>query len=79
MLSSKLASLCPYRAGRVKQWWLSPLIPALRRQRQQDHCEFEASMVYRVSYTAARGTQRNPDSKRGHVWNLGPEIFIEGQ
>ena len=26
-----------------------PVIPTLRRQRQADLCEFEASMVYRVS------------------------------
>ena len=23
------------------QWWRTPLIPALRRQRQEDLCEFE--------------------------------------
>ena len=28
--------------------WPMPLIPALRRQRQADVCEFEASLVYRV-------------------------------
>lgn len=26
-----------------------PLIPALRMQRQVDHCELEAILVYRVS------------------------------
>ena len=26
-----------------------PLIPALQRQRQADLCEFEASLIYRVS------------------------------
>jgi hypothetical protein len=40
-----------------------PLIPALRRQRQADLCEFEASLVYRSSSTTAKATQRNPVSK----------------
>jgi hypothetical protein len=30
------------------QWWCKPLIPALRRQRQADLCEFKASIVCRV-------------------------------
>ena len=30
-------------------WWRTPLIPALKRQRQVDLCEFEASLGYRVS------------------------------
>jgi hypothetical protein len=37
-----------------------PLVPALGRQRQEDLCEFEASLVYRVSPRTARATQRNP-------------------
>ena len=28
--------------------WHTPLIPALRKQRQTDFCDFEASLVYRV-------------------------------
>jgi hypothetical protein len=43
----------------VRQWWRSPLIPALRRQRQADF-----SLVYRVSCRTARDTQRNPVSKK---------------
>ena len=35
---------------------IMPLIPALRRQRQIDLCEFKASLVYRVSSR----TERNP-------------------
>ena len=31
-----------------------PLIPALRWHRQEDLCEFKASLVYRVSIGAAR-------------------------
>ena len=41
-----------------------PLIPALRRQRQVDHYEFEASLVYRVSPRTTKATQRNPVSKK---------------
>ena len=36
-----------------------PLIPALGRQRQVDICEFEASLVYKVSPRTARALQRN--------------------
>ena len=35
-------------------------MPVLRRQRQVDLCEFEASSVYRENSRAARATQRNP-------------------
>jgi hypothetical protein len=38
-----------------------PLIPALIRQRQADLCEFEASLLYRLSSRMTRAvTQRNP-------------------
>jgi hypothetical protein len=47
--------------GRV--WWHTPLIPALRRQRQWIS-EFKASLVYKVSYKTARATQRNPVSRK---------------
>ena len=36
-----------------------PLIPALRRQRQMDLCEFETSLVYKVRSRTARATKRN--------------------
>ena len=50
------------------------LIPALRRQRQTDVCEFKASQVYRASSRTARATQRNPviqtllPTKEDMVW-----------
>ena len=44
----------------ARQWWHRPLIPALGRQKIS---EFEASLVYRVSYRTARATQRTPVSK----------------
>lgn len=37
-----------------------PLIPALRRERQTDLCEFAASLVYRSTF---RTIQTNPVSK----------------
>ena len=49
--------------GSSRMWWRRPLIPALRRQRQADLCEFEASLVYRVSSCVVWETQRNPVSK----------------
>ena len=37
-----------------------PLSPALRRQKQVDFCEFEISLVYRMSSrTDPKATQRN--------------------
>jgi hypothetical protein len=44
-----------------RAWWHTPLIPALRRQRQrQVDSEFKASLVYRVSSRTARAIKRNP-------------------
>jgi hypothetical protein len=40
------------------------LIPALRRQRQTDPCEFKVSLVYRLGFRTARTVQRNPVSKK---------------
>jgi hypothetical protein len=44
-------------AGR---WWHTPLIPALRRGRKVDLCEFKTSLVYSSSSRTARNTQRQP-------------------
>jgi len=41
-------------------WWPTPLILDLRKQRQADPCEFEASLVYRVSSRTARALKRDP-------------------
>jgi hypothetical protein len=35
-------------------------MPALGRQRQVDLCEFEASLVYRVSSKTTKATQKDP-------------------
>jgi hypothetical protein len=37
-------------------WWCTPIFPALGRQRQEDLCEFEASLDYIVSSRTARAT-----------------------
>jgi hypothetical protein len=41
-----------------------PLIPALRRQRQVDHCEFKASMVYIVISISKRKKKKKRKKKR---------------
>ena len=40
----------------------TPLISALKRQRQADFCEFKASLVHRTGFRSTRATQRNPVS-----------------
>ena len=54
--------------------WHTPLTPALERQRQADLCEFEGSLVYRVSSRTVRASQRNPvlrkpTNKQKHLKN----------
>jgi hypothetical protein len=36
--------------------WCTPLIPALKRQRQEEVCELGSSLVYIASYRTARNT-----------------------
>ena len=35
-----------HNRGRNGVWWCTPLTPALRRQKQVDLCEIEASQIY---------------------------------
>ena len=44
-------------------WWSRPLNPGLKKQRQEDLCEFEDTVVYKVNSGTARVTQRNPGWK----------------
>lgn len=66
----------------MRVWWLVPLIPASGRWRQADLCEYEASLVYKVSTRRARATQRNPGSKKkgGGGWRgqKGLERWLSG-
>jgi hypothetical protein len=53
---------------RIVNWvlWRMPLIPSLRRQRQEIS-ELEASLVYRASSRPTRATQRNSVSKNPKI------------
>ena len=44
------------------------LMPALRRQRQADLYDFEASLLYIVSFKAAKNMQRDPAQKVDGGW-----------
>lgn len=43
----------------AQQWRHMPFIPALERQKQQDLCQFNANLVYRVNSRVAKATERN--------------------
>jgi hypothetical protein len=64
---SQLASLQSDTDSKSKvdsQWWrYTLLIPALKRQRQMDFCEFEASLVYRAGSRTPNATQKNCHEK----------------
>ena len=42
------------------QWWGTPLVPAVGRQRQENLCEFEASLGYSASYRTAKTADHLP-------------------
>ena len=52
----------PENQNSGQAWWRTP--PALGRQRQVDLCEFEASLVYRVSIKPANGYTVRPYVKQ---------------
>ena len=45
-----------------------PLIPALRRQRQEDLCELEISLVYRVSSRMVKAILEDTEKYR-LIWD----------
>jgi hypothetical protein len=45
-------------------WWYTLLTPALRRQRQADVCEFEASLVYIVSFRTSQWYEETLSQKK---------------
>ena len=51
-----------------------PLIPALKRHRQVNLCEFKDSLVYRGSSRTTRATQRNPVSKK-EIYKVDKMVF----
>ena len=60
-------------------WWCTPLTPALRRQRQADLYEFEASLVYIVSSRTVRAvTHRNPVLKTTTTKSLKTKNLVTG-
>ena len=53
-----MASKAAHKAqGLARQWWRTPLILALGRQRQTDLFEFKASLVYIASSRPTRVIQ----------------------
>jgi hypothetical protein len=56
-------------------WCHKPLIPALKRERQSDLCEFKVSLVYSMNSRTARAvTQRNPPNSL-HPQNCDKMLF----
>ena len=52
-------------------WWCTPLMPALRRQRQVEPWEFQASLVYVVSSRASQGYTGPQDNEKGEGLDSG--------
>jgi hypothetical protein len=57
-------------------WWLTLLIPAFKRQRQVDLCEFEASLVYKMSSRTARAVIEEKPTVGGRWWGEGSLGFL---
>lgn len=52
---------------------------ALGRQRQEDVCEFEASLIYRASSRTSRATQRDLVSKQQQTIQVGVKPFLRSR
>ena len=61
----------------ARRWRHTPLIPALRWQRQVDLLEFEVSLVYRSSRTDSKAIRRNPVSKNQNQTNKNQESLLK--
>ena len=46
----------------------TPIVPALRRQKQVNHLEFDTSLVYKVSSRTARAIPKSPDFKTPQLY-----------
>lgn len=42
-----------------RMWWYMPVIPALVRQKQKDHCKFKTSLIHIMSSRPVRVTSRD--------------------
>jgi hypothetical protein len=49
--------------------WLAPIIPALKRLRQEDH-KFEATLGYIASFTSVSKTKQNNNNNKNKISNL---------
>lgn len=58
----------------TRQLWGTPLIPALRKQRHADLCEFKDSLVYKANARTARTVSQKNLVSENHT-NL-PKRFI---
>lgn len=54
-------------SAKLGRWWLTPLVPALVGQCQEDLWEFKASLVYRAYSRKAKAAQRSPVSKTKRI------------
>ena len=60
------------------QWWRTPLIATLGRQRQEDLCELEASLIYRASSRIGSKDTEKPCLKKPNIYS-GPELEMDQQ